>query len=166
MSFHGGLIGSVAAGLIFSFRNKLDFWLLSDLIIVTAPIGIGLGRLGNFINAELYGRVTEVPWGMVFPGGGPLPRHPSQLYEFVLEGVMLFIILWFVIRPRNLRAGALTAMFLILYGVFRSFVEFFREPDAHIGFLFGFFTMGQLLSAAMIAAGAGILIYTRNPRKI
>ena len=162
MSFHGGLMGAVTAGLIFSARNRLDFWLLSDMVIVTTPIGIGLGRLGNFINAELYGRVTGVPWGMVFPGGGPLPRHPSQLYEFLLEGVLLFIILWFILRPRSLRTGALTAMFLILYGLFRFFVEFFREPDAQIGFLFGVFTMGQLLSFGMIMAGAGILIHRRK----
>jgi phosphatidylglycerol---prolipoprotein diacylglyceryl transferase len=159
MSFHGGLIGAVTAGLMFSARNRLDFWLLSDLVIVTAPIGIGLGRLGNFINGELYGRVTDVPWAMVFPEGGPLPRHPSQLYEFMLEGIVLFVVLWFFIRVRAFKPGTSTAIFLILYGMFRSFVEFFREPDAHIGLLFGFFTMGQLLSAAMVLAGVGVLFY-------
>jgi phosphatidylglycerol---prolipoprotein diacylglyceryl transferase len=162
MSFHGGLAGAVIAGLIFARKKRLDFWLLSDLVVVTAPIGIGLGRLGNFINGELYGRVTDVPWGMVFPGGGPLPRHPSQLYEFMLEGILLFVILWFILRPRKLTSGTVTASFLILYGSFRTFIEFFREPDPQIGLLAGFFTMGQLLSIAMIMAGVGILFYKRK----
>jgi phosphatidylglycerol:prolipoprotein diacylglycerol transferase len=161
MSFHGGLIGAVVAGWIFSIRNKLDFWALSDLIIVTAPIGLGLGRLGNFINGELYGRPTDLPWGMVFPGGGPLPRHPSQLYEFSLEGVVLFIILW-LLKDRDLKPGTLTSLFLILYGSFRFLVEFFREPDAQLGFILGPFTMGQALSTGMIIAGVGVLIYRRS----
>ncbi len=161
MSFHGGLIGAVAAGILFCRKHRLDFWQLSDLIIVTAPIGLGLGRLGNFINGELYGRVTDVPWGMVFPSGGPLPRHPSELYEFLLEGAALFSILWYL-KDRNLRRGTLTAVFLILYGVFRFFVEFFREPDQQLGFIAGPFTMGQILSAATILGGAAILIYKKS----
>ena len=157
MSFHGGLIGSIIAGLLFCRRHKADFWQLADLVIVAAPIGLGLGRLGNFINGELYGRVTDVPWGMVFPEGGPAPRHPSQLYEFLLEGVVLFSVLWFL-KNKHLRPGALTSIFLMLYGVFRFFVEFFRQPDPQIGFILGYFTMGQILSSAMILAGIGIFL--------
>lgn len=161
MSFHGGLVGSVGAGILFCSRNRLDFWQLCDLIIVTAPIGLGLGRMGNFINGELYGRVTDVPWAMVFPSAGPLPRHPSELYEFFLEGVVLFIILW-ILKNKNLRRGTLTALFLILYGVFRFFVEFFRQPDPQLGFIAGPFTMGQILSVATIVGGAAILIYKKK----
>lgn len=161
MSFHGGLIGAVAAGVIFSIKNKLDFWILSDLVIVTVPIGLGMGRLGNFINGELYGRVTNVPWGMVFPTGGALPRHPSQLYECLLEGFTLFTILW-ILKDRDLRSGTLTSLFLLLYGMFRFFIEFFREPDLQLGFILGPFTMGQSLSAIMILLGVGLLFYRKN----
>lgn len=156
MSFHGGLIGVLIVGLLFSWKNKKPFWKITDLIIVTAPVGLGLGRIGNFINGELYGRVTDVPWGMVFPRGGPHPRHPSQLYESVLEGGVLFLILWFL-KDRKLPTGGLLAIFLFLYGCFRFFVEFFREPDAHIGFILGPFTLGQLLCSFMIVGG--ILLY-------
>jgi len=158
MSFHGGLIGSALAGVIFCRKYKIDFRQLSDLVIVTAPIGLGLGRLGNFINGELYGRVTDVPWSMIFPSGGPLPRHPSQLYEFLLEGVTLFTILW-LLKNRDLKKGTITSLFLILYGMFRFFVEFFREPDPQLGFILGPFTMGQALSAVTLLLGVGILFY-------
>jgi len=158
MSFHGGLIGAITAGALFCRKYRQDFWQLSDLVIVTAPIGLGLGRLGNFINGELYGRVTDVPWAMVFPGAGPRPRHPSELYEFLLEGVLLFIILW-RLKDSDMKTGKLTAVFLILYGVFRFFVEFFREPDPQLGFVAGSFTMGQVLSAATVLAGAAIWVY-------
>lgn len=164
MSFHGGLIGVVVAGLIFTLRNKIDFWQLADIVIVTIPIGLGLGRIGNFINGELYGRVTTVPWGMVFPSGGPLPRHPSQLYEFFLEGVVLFTILWFLKR-KNPKPGTVTAMFLILYSLFRIFVENFREPDVQLGFIIGHITMGQILSTVMMIFGVGIIFYTNFFRK-
>lgn len=156
MSFHGGLIGSVLAGYLFCRRSRLDFWQTADLIIVTAPIGLGLGRLANFINGELYGRVADLPWAMVFPGAGPLPRHPSQLYELFMEGIALFIILW-TAKDRVRRTGTLTALFLIFYGLFRFVVEFFREPDPQLGLIFGIVTMGQLLSAAMMLAGAALL---------
>lgn len=158
MSFHGGLIGSIIAGILFCKKFRLDFWQIADLVIVTAPIGLGLGRLGNFMNGELYGRVTDVQWGMVFPAGGQLPRHPSQVYEFLLEGAALFVILWFL-KDRKLKPGALSSLFLILYGSFRFFVEFFREPDSQLGFILGPFTMGQILSAVMVAMGSGILVY-------
>lgn len=160
MSFHGGLIGCILGGYILTRRRGMDFWLMSDLVIVTAPIGIALGRAGNFINAELYGRVTSVPWGMVFPGGGAAPRHPSQLYEIFFEGILLFLILW-LLKERVRRRGVLTALFLILYGAARFLVEFFREPDAHLGFILSFMTMGQLLCILMIMAGA-VLFYFRR----
>jgi phosphatidylglycerol:prolipoprotein diacylglycerol transferase len=158
MSFHGGLIGSIIAGMIFTRKYKKDFWELSDLVIVAAPIGLGLGRLGNFINGELYGRVTAMPWGMVFPGGGPLPRHPSQIYELLLEGVVLFVMLW-SLSSKGLRPGKVTASFIVFYGLFRIIAEFFREPDPQIGFILGIFTMGQLLSALMMVIGAVIYLY-------
>ncbi len=160
MSFHGGLAGTVIAGIIFCRKQGFDFWRLGDLIIVTAPIGLGLGRLGNFINGELYGRVTDMPWGMVFPSGGPFPRHPSQLYEFLLEGVVLFAVLW-SFKDKFLKSGTLISLFLILYGIFRFIVEFFREPDPQLGFILGPFTMGQALSFATILFAAGIL-FVRN----
>lgn len=160
MSFHGGLIGSIVAGIVFCRKYRIDFWLVSDLVIVTAPIGLGLGRIGNFINSELYGRATNVPWGMIFPSGGPLPRHPSQIYEFLLEGVTLFGILW-SLKNKNLKAGIISSLFLVLYGLFRFIVEFFREPDFQLGFILGPFTMGQMLSAGMIVSGAAILLYKK-----
>ena len=158
MSFHGGLIGVLLVGILFSWRRKKSFWKIADLLIVTAPIGLGLGRIGNFINGELYGRVTQVPWGMVFPKGGPDPRHPSQLYESALEGGVLFLILWFM-KDRKLPTGGLLALFLSLYGVFRFFVEFFREPDSQVGFVIGHFTMGQVLSSFMIVLGILLFVY-------
>ena len=158
MSFHGGLIGVLIVGIVFSWKNKKSFWKIADLIIVTVPIGLGLGRIGNFINGELYGRVTRVPWGMIFPKGGPLPRHPSQLYESGLEGGLLFLILW-LMKDRRLPGGGLLALFLSLYGAFRFFVEFFREPDPQLGFVVGAFSMGQILSSFMIVAGILLFLY-------
>jgi phosphatidylglycerol:prolipoprotein diacylglycerol transferase len=160
MSFHGGLIGSIFAGFIFCKRYNFDFWQMADLVIVTAPIGIGLGRIGNFINGELYGRPTNLPWAMIFPTGGPIPRHPSQIYEFFLEGVVLFILLW-RLKEREIKPGMLSAFFLVIYGFFRFFIEFFREPDIQLGFILGFFTMGQILCLAMILVGALIIIRRR-----
>ena len=164
MSFHGGLIGVLIVGILFSWKNKKSFWRIADLIIVTVPIGLGLGRIGNFINGELYGRVTQVPWGMIFPKGGPLLRHPSQLYESALEGGILFLILW-LIKDKKLSTGGLLAIFLSLYGAFRFFVEFFREPDIQVGFVLGFFTMGQTLSAFMIIGGMILFIYLRRKNR-
>ncbi len=153
MSFHGGLVGAVLAGLIFCRRRNLPFWVIADSAAVTVPVGLGLGRIGNFINGELLGRPTQVPWAMVFPGGGPVPRHPSQLYEAFLEGLVLFLLLW-VLRKKDFRDGMMVVFFLVFYGAFRFFLEFFREPDPQIGFLAGLFTMGQVLCLSMIAAGA------------
>jgi phosphatidylglycerol:prolipoprotein diacylglycerol transferase len=164
MSFHGGLIGSILAGALCCRKFHVEPLAVADLIIPTAPIGLGCGRLGNFINGELYGRSTDVPWAMVFPNGGPLPRHPSQLYELLLEGVVLFIILW-TLRSRRLPPGMLTALFFVLYGLFRIFVEFFREPDVQVGFVAGPFTMGQILSAIMTALGVTAFVLLRRRRK-
>jgi phosphatidylglycerol:prolipoprotein diacylglycerol transferase len=164
MSFHGGLLGVLIVGIIFCWRHKRSFWKIADLFIVTAPIGLGLGRIGNFINGELYGRVTNVPWGMIFPKGGLLPRHPSQLYESALEGGVLFIILW-LLKDKKLPSGGLLAIFLFAYGIFRFFVEFFREPDQQLGFILGPLTMGQLLSALMVISGIILFFYLRWKEK-
>lgn len=158
MSFHGGFIGVLLGGLLFCKRYRVDYWLIADLVVVTVPIGLGLGRLGNFINGELYGRVTNVPWAMIFPGES-LPRHPSQLYEFLLEGVVLFIILWSM--KGKVKSGQLIALFLVFYGIFRIVAEFFREPDPQIGYIMGVITMGQILSCLMVVAGT-ILYLARN----
>jgi len=161
MSFHGGLLGVLIVGVVFSWRHKKSFWRIADLFIVTAPIGLGLGRIGNFINGELYGRVTSVPWGMIFPQGGPLPRHPSQLYESALEGGILFVILWFL-KDKKLPPGGLLAVFLFAYGIFRFLAEFFREPDQQLGFILGPLTMGQVLSSLMIIAGIALFFSVRK----
>ncbi len=164
MSFHGGCILLFLSGIIFCHIQKLNFWKAADIYIVTIPIGLGLGRLGNFINGELFGRQSDVPWAMVFPGGGSIARHPSQLYELLLEGVLLFLILWPLrMKPwhKNNKSwphGSLFALFLILYGLFRIVVEFFREPDQHIGYYMQYFTMGQILSSLMVLTG--IIIWT------
>ncbi len=155
MSFHGGLIGSALAGALFCRLRKLPFLEVTDLVIVTAPVGLCLGRLGNFINAELIGRPSSLPWAMVFPTGGQIPRHPSQLYEALLEGVVLFIILWQV-KDVRMKPGGLFCIFLGGYGIFRFIVEFFRQPDPQIGLLWGALSMGQFLCLAMILS-AGIL---------
>jgi len=158
MSFHGGLAGCAAAGWWFSRKKGMSLAAIGDCVIVTAPIGLGLGRIGNFLNGELFGRHSDLPWAMVFPNGGPLPRHPSQLYEALLEGVVLFIILW-SIRKKDLANGTMVALFLILYGFFRFILEFAREPDAQLGNIIGFLTMGQILSSLMLASGISILIF-------
>ena len=165
MSFHGGLIGLVAGGWLFCRYRGLPFLHTADAYAIAAPIGLGLGRLGNFINGELYGRVSELPWAMLFPGGGPLPRHPSQLYESFLEGLLLFIIMWLALGRywrRGWPTGSLVALFLTTYGVMRFGVEFFREPDAHLGLYLNTFSMGQGLSALMVAAGVALWFTIRR----
>lgn len=159
MSFHGACLTLIIAGWLFCRKKKLDFWKTADIYIVTIPIGLGLGRLGNFINGELWGRVTDLPWGMIFPGAGPLPRHPSQLYEAILEGAVLFVVLWSLRnKPYQKEApwphGSMLALFLCCYGVFRFLVEFAREPDPQKGYILGYLTTGQVLSGLMIAGGA------------
>ncbi len=167
LSFHGALLGLLLGGWLFCRKRGLSFLATADVYVVPVPIGLGLGRLGNFINGELFGRVTDVPWAMVFPAGGPAPRHPSQLYEFLLEGVLLFTFLW-VLRifhyRRHWPAGTLLAAFLAGYGCLRIFVEQFRAPDVQVGFLVGHLTMGQLLSGAMVAAGLVLLLWPGRGR--
>ena len=161
MSFHGGLMGVIAGGWLFCYRKKLNFLKNADVYVVTIPIGLGLGRIGNFINGELFGRVSDVPWAMVFPGGGPVARHPSQLYEALLEGLLLFAILWPLKKIQVKKGwphGSMLAVFLVLYGAFRFIVEFFREPDVHIGLMAGVVSRGQLLSTCMICAGVLLLL--------
>lgn len=163
MSFHGGLLGVVIAALLFCRRRKLPVLLTGDILVASATIGLGFGRLGNFINAELWGRVTDVPWAMVFPGAGPLPRHPSQLYEACLEGLVLFVILYLLHRLSSAE-GVPFFTFFAGYGLFRFLIEFFREPDAHLGFLWGGASMGQLLSLPMILFGTAGIIWALQRR--
>ncbi len=155
MSFHGGLLGMIASMLLFCRKFKLSFFAVMDLLSVAAPIGIGLGRVANFINGELFGRVTDSPYGMIFPEGGELPRYPSQLFEASLEGLALFILLLLVARFSRIleRHGRLSGLFLLGYSLARSVCEQFREPDSFIHFLPHWITMGQLLSAPMFIAG-------------
>src|SRR5215468_6133472 len=153
MSFHGGFLGCVAAVVLFAWRRGIPWLSLGDITCAVAPIGLFLGRLANFINAELWGRVTDVPWGIVFPGAGALPRHPSQLYEALLEGLVLLAVLAFIMRAGALRRpGTVIGTFALCYGMARFFCEFFREPDAQLGFLWGPLTMGMLLSLPLMLA--------------
>jgi phosphatidylglycerol:prolipoprotein diacylglycerol transferase len=163
MSFHGGFLGVVVALLLYGKRRNKQTLEIGDLIAVGTPIGLFFGRIGNFINAELWGRTTDVPWGIVFPGAGPLPRHPSQLYEACLEGLVLFAVLLFL-HWRRVSKGVVMFAFVSGYGLARFIVEFFREPDAHIGFLPGHVTMGQLLSLPMFVVGL-IGIYLVRKRR-
>jgi phosphatidylglycerol:prolipoprotein diacylglycerol transferase len=154
MSFHGGFLGCVIAVVLFARVRRIPFLSLGDLTCAVAPIGLFLGRLANFINGELWGRPTDVAWGFVFPGGGPLPRHPSQLYEAALEGLVLLVLLGLFIRAGALRRpGLIIGAFAIFYALFRSFAELFREPDPQLGFLWGGMTMGMLLSVPLMLAG-------------
>ncbi len=158
MSFHGGFAGCVAAVMLFAWQRGIPILSLGDLTCAVAPIGLLLGRIANFINGELWGRTTDVWWGMVFPGAGRLPRHPSQLYEAALEGALLLIVLALAIRAGALkRPGLILGAFSLGYGIARSFCELFREPDAQLGFLWGGMTMGMLLSAPLMIAGAVLI---------
>jgi len=160
MSFHGGLIGVIVSLYFFSYQQKLAFFKVLDFIAPVVPIGLGLGRIGNFINAELWGKPSDLAWAMVFPYYSDplqLPRHPSQLYQFMLEGIVLFLILW-IFSNKERPTMSVAGLFSLLYGVFRFGVEFVRMPDAHLGYLaFGWLTMGQILCLPMILAGAWVL---------
>ena len=162
MAFHGGLLGMIVALTLYARRHHLSFWTMFDLAAIAAPIGLFFGRIANFINSELWGRTTDVPWAVVFPNGGPEPRHPSQLYEAALEGLLLFFILRLLSHRFKLlqKPGVLAGSFAIGYGLARTFVEFYRVPDAHIGYLSGFFTMGMLLSLPMVLIGAAVVFWS------
>lgn len=164
MSFHGGLCGVVLAAFAFAAARGIPWAALGDLACAAAPIGLFLGRLANFVNGELFGRPTDLPWGMAFPGGGPAPRHPSQLYEAALEGLALFLLLaWLIRRARALeRPGLVTGAFLAGYAAARAAVELVREPDAHLGALAFGATMGQLLSLPVFAAGLWLMVRARR----
>ncbi len=165
MSFHGGLLGVLLAVWLFARKTGKTFFQMTDFIAPLVPLGLFFGRIGNFINGELWGKVSDVPWAMVFPGGGPLPRHPSQLYEALLEGLVLFVLLWwFSAKPRP--RAAVSGLFLLGYGSFRFIVEFVRVPDPQYGYLaFNWLTMGQILCLPMIIAGIAMMIwaYKTNP---
>jgi phosphatidylglycerol:prolipoprotein diacylglycerol transferase len=167
MSFHGGVLGCCVAIVLFALRRRIPILSLGDVTAAVAPIGLFLGRLANFINGELWGRPTDVPWAMVFPNGGPVPRHPSQLYEATLEGIVLFIVLGLMVRAGWLkRPGVITGAFAIGYGVARITCELFREPDVQLGFLWKGLTMGMLLCIPLILGGIAILAFAlrRKPQ--
>ncbi len=158
MSFHGGLLGVMAAMFWFARKKGKTFWQIADFVAPTIAPGLFFGRIGNFINGELWGKPSDVPWAVVFPGAGPLPRHPSQLYEAALEGAVLFLLVWFFSRQRR-PDGAVTGLFALGYGVFRFAVEFVRLPDAQLGYLaFGWLTMGQVLCLPLMAVGLWLLL--------
>lgn len=161
MSFHGGFLGVLLALAVYAQRHRIDWWRLMDFVAPLVPLGLAAGRLGNFINGELWGRATDVAWGMVFRGAGPLPRHPSQLYHFALEGLALFALLWwFSSKPRP--RAHVSAVFLAGYGGFRFIAEFWREPDDFLGLLAFGLSMGQWLSIPMLLAGLALWRWTRS----
>tara|TARA_B100000029_G_scaffold506381_1_gene589040 strand:- start:474 stop:1256 length:783 start_codon:yes stop_codon:yes gene_type:complete len=165
MSFHGGLIGVICASIIFAKKNKQDYFLYTDMVALAAPIGIFFGRLANFVNSELYGVPTEVPWAVTFVKVDNLSRHPSQLYEAILEGIILFLILIYFRKKNYLeKPGLISALFLILYSIFRFIVEFFRVPDEQLGYLILSLSMGQIISLTFIIFGI-ILFYVKNENK-
>ena len=161
MSFHGGLLGAILSMFLFCKKYKIKFFELTDTLSIAAPMGLFFGRVANFINMELYGRVTGSNFGVIFPNAGDLPRHPSQIYEAILEGLLLFIALFCLAQLTKIKEkeGVLSGLFLILYGSARIFVEQFREPDGQIGFLFYQITLGQLLSLPLLAVGLIVILY-------
>ena len=162
MSFHGALIGVIIGTYLFSLKRKISFIFLLDIIACASPIGIFFGRIANFINGELIGKVTNFSWGIVFPSIDLLPRHPSQLYEAFLEGIVLFVILNYFIFKKNYKTGTCSFLFLIYYGFFRVISEFFREPDIQLGYLFSLFSMGTILSLLMIIVGIILFVLVRR----
>ena len=165
MSYHGGLIGVILASWIFCKKKNIDFWKIADFVVPTIPIGYMFGRIGNFINGELFGRITDKAWGMYFQADTKHLRHPSQLYEAFFEGVFLFIILW-TIRKKDKFDGFLLSVYIIGYGIVRFIIEFFRMPDPQLGFIFGFLTMGQFLSILMIIGGGFLYWHRKNKTMI
>lgn len=164
MSFHGGALGVILAMIIFSWRRKRNVLRLTDPVCAAVPIGLFFGRIANFVNGELFGRATNVPWGIVFPNGGAEPRHPSQLYEAALEGAVLFLVLFMLARNDKIRnrPGIISSVFLIGYGLSRMFIEFFRQPDPQIGYIMQYFTMGQILCIPMLLGGAYLICFANS----
>ena len=162
MSFHGGLIGIIFGTYLFSLKKKINLFFLLDIISCVAPVGIFFGRIANFINSELVGRATSVYWGVIFPKIDNITRHPSQLYEAFLEGLILFIITNLVLFKKNYKIGSCSYIFLIFYGIFRIFSELFREPDIQVGYIFNYLTMGSILSILMIVSGVAIFFIKKN----
>jgi phosphatidylglycerol---prolipoprotein diacylglyceryl transferase len=167
MSFHGGMLGVIGAMLWFGFSRQRPFLQVADFVAPCVPTGLAAGRVGNFINGELWGRVSDpaLPWGMVFRGAGDLPRHPSQIYQFLMEGLLLFVILWFYARKER-QQGQVAAVFLLGYGIFRFIAEFFRQPDEHLGLLSLGMSMGQWLCVPMILGGAGLWLWAARQTKM
>ncbi len=167
MSFHGGLIGITVSSFIYSKAKKINFLNFTDLISCAAPIGIFFGRIANFINGELYGKFSLMPWAVIFPNSGNFSRHPSQIYEAILEGVVLFLLInYFALKKQLLlKTGYISGLFLILYSTLRIFSEYFREPDTHIGYLFNYFSMGTLLSIITIFIGCVIIFFIKENEK-
>ena len=168
MSFHGGFVGVIISIIIFSKKSDTNFFKFADIISCVAPIGILLGRMANFINGELYGKITTLPWSIIFPNAGNLPRHPSQIYEAMLEGIVLFLIINYLALKRKLlyKTGFISGSFLIYYSILRIFSESFREPDAHVGLIFDYFSMGTLLSIITFLIGLLIIFFIKKMNKI
>jgi phosphatidylglycerol:prolipoprotein diacylglycerol transferase len=164
MSFHGVLIGIIIATIFYTNMKKISTFIYLDIISCVTPIGLFLGRISNFINGELYGKVTTLPWGVVFPGVGTLARHPSQIYEAMLEGIVLFLLInFFALRKQLLlKSGYVSGLFLIFYSIARIIGEYFREPDLHLGYFFNYFSMGILLSFITFLAGCFIIFFTKK----
>ena len=164
MSFHGGLLGIIVAIYIFTKNKNTSFFKFTDIVACVSPIGIFLGRIANFINGELFGKVSTLPWAVIFPNGGDIARHPSQIYEAILEGVILFILINFLALKKHLiiKSGYISSFFLILYSILRIFSENFREPDQHLGYLFNYFSMGTLLSFFTLIAGFLIIFFIKK----
>ena len=167
LSYHGGLLGVILAGIFFVRKYKINFWRFADFIIPVIPLGYFFGRIGNFLNGELYGRLTDKPWGMYFLDENLIValRHPSQLYEALFEGIIIFLILWFL-RNNQKMSGKLLSLYIFLYGFFRFFIEFWRQPDTQIGLLAGFFTLGQIFSLGMMIAGVVFWVFMEKKRNL
>ena len=164
MSFHGGLLGVIVSIIFFSKKTKTNFFKLSDIVSCVAPIGIFLGRIANFINGELYGKISTLPWAVIFSNGGSVARHPSQIYEAILEGIILFILINYLALKKQLlfKAGYISGLFLVSYSILRIFSEIFREPDLHLGLFFNYFSLGTVLSVVTLGAGLVIIMSAKK----
>ena len=164
MSFHGGLLGVIVSIIFFSKKTKTNFFKFADIVSCVAPIGLCLGRIANFINGELYGKISTLPWAVIFPNGGSVARHPSQIYEAILEGIILFILINYLALKKQLlfKTGYISGLFLVSYSILRMFSEIFREPDIHLGLFFNYFSLGTLLSMATLVVGLVIIMSAKK----